>query len=274
MSGSKNTPSSKEKEMSDSLTTKPTNRTPLKIYEMTIDAQKVEIHYLTLEKPPYFIYNVSSSGLELLQTKGLNADDIKEQLKAHENKILNASSNDTDSNPTITNAPVSHRKKEAQSIFTAQNRYKGPPRPPLKIISNEIAEKSQKTNKLNHNIIKKMPIDAINIVDQKLPHAPPPSPVEEILEQQINNDHEEHVYPSLHRYNMFKNTGMTIGAIVVPAISLGLLVAPLLVIAPSIPAFIGMIAATMLLSALVGSITGALTAALVEKCTHSIIAPP
>ena len=145
---------------------------------------------------------------------------------------------------------------------------KAPPPSPVE----EILEKCI-TAPANENAFAGIQFDANNIVDLKLPHAPPPSPVEEILEQEINNDHEKNVYLSLQRYNMFKNTGMTIGAIVVPAISLGLFITPFLAIAPSIHIFIGMIAATMVLSALVGCITGALTAVLVEKCTHSSITP-
>ena len=144
MSCSKNTPSSKEKKMSDSLTTKSTTRTPMKVYEMTIDTRKVEIQYLTLERPPYFIYNVSKAGLELLQTKGLKAEDIKEQLKAHENKILNASSNDTDSNPTITNTPVPPQKEEAKLSLTSTKRRKGPPPPPLNQYQKKLSKKDKK----------------------------------------------------------------------------------------------------------------------------------
>lgn len=91
-----------------------------------------------------------------------------------------------------------------------------------------------------------------------------------------NHDDDYELYfknSPLNRYNMFKNNGMTIGAIVVPAISLGLFVSPIMAMAPSVAALVGTLAAVAILSALVGAVIGGLTGASIELFTSHGLYP-
>lgn len=95
---------------------------------------------------------------------------------------------------------------------------------------------------------------------------------DDIVEEELSfvDNHDDELYfknSPLNRYNMFKNNGMTIGAIVVPAISLGLFVSPIMAMAPSVAALVGTLAAVAILSALVGVVIGGLTGASIELFT-------
>lgn len=79
-----------------------------------------------------------------------------------------------------------------------------------------------------------------------------------------NTDEVDFKNSPLNRYNMFKNNGMTIGAIVVPAISLGLYFSTFMAMAPSVAALVGTLAAVVILSALVGVVIGGFTGASIE----------